>query len=126
MIWEIDDRSIAGKVLSNHNQTQKKILNAVQHVIISGVRMILITLARWKKKPTKEMVAQSSKLFEQLTKEGNRILGTYWTLGRYDAIVITEGKDEKTAMKNIMRWGDMLSTESLVAVTREEALKLLE
>jgi uncharacterized protein with GYD domain len=88
--------------------------------------MIVITLARWKKKPTKEMVAQSSKLFEQLTKEGNRILGTYWTLGRYDAIVITEGKDEKTAMKSIMRWGDMLSTESLVAVTREEALKLLE
>ncbi|HVP16100.1 MAG TPA: GYD domain-containing protein [candidate division Zixibacteria bacterium] len=88
--------------------------------------MIVITLARWKKKPTKEMVAQSSKLFEQLTKEGNKILGIYWTLGRYDAIVITEGKDEKTAMKYVMRWGDMLSTESLVAVTREEATKLVE
>ena len=88
--------------------------------------MIFITLARWKKKPTKDMVAQSSKLFEQLTKEGNKILGAYWTLGRYDAILITEGKDEKTAMKNIMRFGEMLSTETLVAVKREEALKLLE
>ena len=88
--------------------------------------MIFITLARWKKKPTKDMVAQSSKLFEQLTKEGNKILGAYWTLGRYDAILITEGKDEKTAMKNIMRFGEMLSTETLVAVRREEALKLLE
>ncbi len=88
--------------------------------------MIFITLARWKKKPTKETVAQSAKLFEQITKEGVKILGTYWTLGRYDAIVITEGKDEKNAMKNILRFSDLLSTETLVAVTREEALKLIE
>jgi uncharacterized protein with GYD domain len=88
--------------------------------------MICITLAKWKKKPTKEMVAQSSKLFEQITKEGNKILDMYWTLGRYDSIIITEGKDEKTAMKNIMRWGDLVSTETLVAIPREEAVKLVE
>ena len=88
--------------------------------------MICITLARWRKKATKEMVAQSGKLFEQITKEGVKILGVYWTLGRYDTVVITEGKDEKTAMKNLMRWSDLLSTETLVAVTREEALKLIE
>jgi len=88
--------------------------------------MICITLAKWKKKPTKEMVAQSSKLFEQITKEGNKILDMYWTLGRYDSIIITEGKDEKTAMKNIMRWGDLVSTETLVAIPREEAMKLVE
>jgi uncharacterized protein with GYD domain len=88
--------------------------------------MICITLAKWKKKPTKEMVAQSSKLFEQITKEGNKILAMYWTLGRYDSIIITEGKDEKTAMKNIMRWGDLVSTETLVAIPREEAMKLVE
>jgi len=88
--------------------------------------MIFITLARWKRKPTKEGVAQSSKLFEQMVKEGGKIVGMYWTLGRYDAVVITEGKDEKTAMKALLRWGDMLSTETLIAVTREEARKLLE
>jgi len=88
--------------------------------------MIFITLAKWRKKPTKEMVAQSGKLFEQMVKEGSKILGQYWTLGRYDAIVITEGKDEKTAMKALLRWGDFVSTETLVAVTREEAIKLLE
>jgi len=88
--------------------------------------MIFITLARWRKKPTKEMITQSSKLFEQMVKEGGKIVGWYWTLGRYDSIVITEGKDEKTAMKSLMRWGDMLSTETLVALTREEAIKLVE
>jgi uncharacterized protein with GYD domain len=88
--------------------------------------MIFISLARWRRKPTKDMVAQGSKLFEQMTKEGAKILGVYWTLGRYDAITIVEGPDEKTALKDLMRWGDLLSTETLVAVSREEAAKLVE
>ena len=88
--------------------------------------MIFITLARFKGKPTKESVDQSSKLFEQMVKEGAKIIGQYWTLGRYDAVIITEGKDEKTAMKSLLRWGDVVSTETLVALTREEAIKLLE
>ena len=90
------------------------------------MEMIFITLARFRKKPTKEMMAQSSKLFEQLVKEGSKILGHYWMLGKYDVLVIIEGKDEKTAMKSLLRWGDIVSTETSVAVTREEALKLLE
>jgi uncharacterized protein with GYD domain len=88
--------------------------------------MIFITLARWRRKPTKEMVAQSGKLIEQMVKEGVKILGMYWTLGRYDAVLIADGKDEKAIIKALIRWGDLLSTETLVAVTREEALKLLE
>jgi len=88
--------------------------------------MIFITLAKWRRKPTKDIVAQSDKLFEQMVKEGSKIIGRYWTLGRYDAVVITEGKDEKTAMKALLRFGDRVSTETLVAVTREEAIKLLE
>jgi len=88
--------------------------------------MIFITLAKWRRKPTKETVAQSTKLFEQMVKEGSKILARYWTLGRYDAVVITEGKDEKTAMKSLLRFGDAVSTETLVAITREEAIKLLE
>jgi len=88
--------------------------------------MIFITLAKWRRKPTKETVAQSTKLFEQMVKEGSKIIGRYWTLGRYDAVVITEGKDEKTAMKSLLRFGDAVSTETLVALTREEAIKLLE
>jgi len=88
--------------------------------------MICITFGKWRKKPTKEMIAQATKLFEQMAKEGNKIIGQYWTLGRYDAITIIEGKDEKTTLKWLLRWGDMLSTETLVAIPREEAIKLLE
>ena len=72
------------------------------------------------------MVAQTTKLFEQATKEGAKILALYWTLGKYDAVVIAEGKDEKVAMKTILRFGEMLSTQTMVAVTAEEARELLE
>ena len=88
--------------------------------------MIFITLGRFKAKPTKDSVAESSKLMEKLVKEGGKILGMYWTLGRYDAVLIMEAKDEKAAMKALLRWGDIVSTETLVAVTREEATKLIE
>ena len=88
--------------------------------------MITVTLARFKRKPTKESVAQMSKGFEQMTKEGTKILGAYWTLGRYDVVLIIEGKNEKEAMRGLLPWGDTLSTETLVAVSREEAVKLVE
>jgi uncharacterized protein with GYD domain len=89
--------------------------------------MIFITLSRFRKKPTKAMIAESSKLFEQMAKEaGVKILGFYWTLGRYDTVLITEGKDEKTMMKATIRFGDMVSQETLIALPREEAIKLVE
>lgn len=88
--------------------------------------MIFITLAKFKGKPTKESVDRSSKLIEQMVKEGFKILGAYWTLGRYDAVLIVEGKDEKSALKSLVRFSETLSSETLVAVPREEAIKLLE
>jgi uncharacterized protein with GYD domain len=88
--------------------------------------MFFISLCKFRKKPTKEMVAQTTKLFEQITKEGNKIVAQYYTLGRYDVISILEGKDEKTALKHLIRFGDMLSSETLIAVPREEALKFIE
>ncbi len=88
--------------------------------------MIFITLAKFKKKPTKEVIAEVDKLAAKAVEEGAKVLASYWTLGRYDSIVIVEAKDEKAIMKALMRWGDIVSTETLVAITREEALKLLE
>ncbi len=88
-------------------------------------RMIFITLVRCRKKPTDELITQLGKLDEQMIKEGSKVLGMYWTLGRYDGVLIMEGKDEKAALKALMRWGDIISSETLVAVTREEAIKLL-
>jgi uncharacterized protein with GYD domain len=88
--------------------------------------LLFIVVGKYRKKPTKEMLGQMSKIFEQMGKEGTKFMSQYWTLGRYDFVSIVEGKDEKTVMKSILRTGDIVSTESLVAVPREEAIKLVE
>lgn len=88
--------------------------------------MIFISLNKWKKKPTKEGIAESNKLFEKAAKEGVKRIGFYYTLGRYDTIVIMEGPDEKAFTRAALRWADMFSTETLVAIPREEAIKLIE
>ena len=88
--------------------------------------MLFITLSKFKGKATKEAVEQSSKLMKQVAEEGVKILGMYWTLGRFDSVFILEAKDEKTVMKALLQWGDWVTTETLVAVTREEAFQLLQ
>jgi uncharacterized protein with GYD domain len=89
--------------------------------------MIFITLGRFRKKPTKEMIAEYTKLVEKWAKEnGGKFLVFYWTLGRYDVVGVTDVKDEKTAMKVLIQCSDIMSQETLVAVPREEAIKLVE
>lgn len=50
---------------------------------------------------------------------------TYWTMGRYDGVTIIEAPTEKVAMKALLRFQDVVELETMVAVPREEAIKLL-
>lgn len=88
--------------------------------------MIFISLAKFKKRPTKETTAQADKLFAQSAKEGVKAIATYWTLGRYDAVRIVEAPDVETAMRASLRLSDVVAVETLVALKREDALKLVE
>ena len=88
--------------------------------------MLYIVYGKFRRKPTKEMLAQVSKLFEQMTKDGIKFVTQYWTLGRYDVLTILDVNDEKTYMKHILQFGDFLSLETLVAVPRPEAVKLVD
>lgn len=88
--------------------------------------MKYIVLSRWKKKPTKQILAEAEKLQERAKKEGIKISGQYWTFGRWDSVTILESTDEKAAMKALLRLGDICSTETLVAISGEEAGKLVE
>jgi uncharacterized protein with GYD domain len=88
--------------------------------------LIFISLGRFRKKPTKEMTAEVSDLMKEISKEGVRMLGFYWTLGRYDTVMIAEAPDEKTAMKANIKAGEIISTETLVAVPSDKAEKLVE
>ncbi len=92
--------------------------------------MIFIALGKFRKKPTKESLAPAAeKLVSQLQKQGVKILGWYWTLGRYDIVFITEGPDQgavERTMKLAITFSDIAVTETLVALKREDAIKLLD
>ncbi len=87
--------------------------------------MIFINLGKMRKKPTKEMTADAAKMIEGFKKRGIKILAWYWTLGRYDTVIIAEAPNEKEAMKIAIEAADFVTTETLVAIPREEAIKLL-
>jgi uncharacterized protein with GYD domain len=89
--------------------------------------MRFISLIKFKKKPTKGSIAQNIKCLEKETaKKGVKVISIDWTLGRYDAVVIMEVPDEKTAMKMSIRRGECMATETLVAIPAEEARKLIK
>jgi len=100
-------------------------LNSFGEQTTTGDRMIFITLMRFREKPTKELIKEAQKLEAKFVEEGGVVVVSFWTLGRYDAVIITEAEDEKSAMTNALRWGDIASTETLVALPMEEAIKLL-
>jgi uncharacterized protein with GYD domain len=78
-----------------------------------------------RKKPSKEMTGQATIAVDELRKRGIKVLGWYWTLGRYDTAIIFEAANEKEALKSAFEVADFVASETLVAIPREEAIKLL-
>ena len=92
-----------------------------------GICLIFISLGKFRKKPTKEMTTEVGRITQTMVKkEGAKIIGFYWTLGRYDTVVIMEAPDEKVAMKINLMVSDFVSTQTMVAIPREEAIKLVD
>ena len=89
--------------------------------------MIFIMLSKLKGNATKEDTARDTKMGEEMLKKGMKVLGNYWTLGRFDDVFIFEAPTEKDAMKFAIEVAKLgfSSTETLVAIPREEGLKLL-
>jgi uncharacterized protein with GYD domain len=87
--------------------------------------MFFISLGKFRQKPTIEATNKVSEIMKGMEKDGIKFLGFYWTLGRYDTVVIMEAPNEKTVMKANMSVNDIVTTETMVALTREEAHKLI-
>ena len=82
--------------------------------------MLFIALAKFKTKLDKEIVSQNLKDIEGDTKGQVRYLNIYWTLGRYDTVVLFEAPDEKVAMNVALKRMDRMDIETLVAVPADE------
>jgi len=78
-----------------------------------------------RKKPSKEMSGDATKMVEDFKKKGINVLNWYWTLGRYDTVVIFEAANEKEALKFSIGAAEFVTTETLVAIPRTEAIALL-
>jgi uncharacterized protein with GYD domain len=87
--------------------------------------MIFVSLGKMRNKPDKEMAGDATKLVEDFRKRGIKVLNWYWTLGRYDTVFIFEAASEKEALKLATEISMFVSTETLVAIPRQEAVNLL-
>ena len=83
--------------------------------------MLFIALVKFKKKLSKEIVAENMKDIEDDAKGQIRYLGIYWMLGKYDTVVLFEAPNEKIAMNMVLKkWADRMDIETLVAVPADE------
>ena len=87
--------------------------------------MIFVSLGKLRKKPEKTLAGEATEKVEEFKKRGIKILNWYWTLGRYDTVVVFEAANEKEAMKFAMNVTEFVSTETLVAIPRQEAINML-
>jgi uncharacterized protein with GYD domain len=83
--------------------------------------MLFIALVKFKTPLSQEIVAQNVKDIEDDTKGEVRYLGIYWTLGKYDTVVLFEAPDEKVAMNVVLKRSDRMEIETLVAVPADAA-----
>ena len=87
--------------------------------------MIFVGLAKFRKKPDKKDIGDTTKIIADWKAKGINMMNWYWTLGRYDAVVVFEAPSEKEAMKMSITLSDWITSETLVAIPREEAAKLV-
>ena len=87
--------------------------------------MIFVGLSKFRKKPDKKDIGDTTKIIAEWKAKGINMLNWYWTLGRYDAVVVLEAPSEKEVMKMSIALSDWVKTETLVAIPRAEAIKLL-
>ena len=87
--------------------------------------LIFVSLGKMRKKPDKAMAGNATEMVEDFKKKGINILNWYWTLGRYDTVVVFEAANEKEALKFSLGIAEFVATETLVAIPRQEAIDLL-
>lgn len=57
---------------------------------------------------------------------GIKIHNVFWTLGKYDFVIIYEAPSEKEAMKMGVAWAKWVESQTLTAIPQEEAQKLFK
>ena len=85
--------------------------------------MWFVTLLKFRKKLTKADLAEEDKLEAQYEKKGLKVRSDFYTLGRFDNVMVVEAPDAKTVMDFFFAQTHVVSTETLTAVSKKEARK---
>jgi len=83
--------------------------------------MRFIALAKFRTKLTEDIVAQNIRDIDEDVKDGIQYREIYWTLGKYDTVVIFDAPDEKAAMNMVLKRGDRMEIETLVALPADKS-----
>lgn len=78
-------------------------------------------MGKFRKKPSAESSVGVTRMLQEMKLNGINVIGFYWTLGRYDTVMILDAPNEKEAMKVAIGAADIVATETMVAIPREEA-----
>jgi len=89
--------------------------------------MWFITLVKMKKAPSAQEAAEMNKMMQEAaTKLGVKIHQGFMTLGRYDAVWISEAPDISGPMRLSMMGAESASAETLVATSYEDAMHFIK
>jgi len=83
--------------------------------------MRFIALAKFRTKLTEDIVAQNIRDIDEDVKDGIQYREIYWTLGKYDTVVIFDAPDEKAAMNMVLKRADRMEIETLVALPADKS-----
>ena len=89
-----------------------------------------LTLFKWTEqgiKNVKDTTKRAAKFREMFERSGGSLKDIYWTMGRYDGVIIFDALDEATAMASMVSGGSLgnVRTETLRAFTDAEMQGIL-
>ena len=88
--------------------------------------MLFISLTKFKTKPTLEATNGWHKKVDPVLKRYNiKIVAAFWTLGKYDAVLVFDAPSEAKLLKFLYDSSDFIDTETMSAVSESNAEKLL-
>lgn len=86
--------------------------------------MHFIILVKFRKKPTKEDFKFEDKLEKEFARKGLKVKQDFYTLGRFDNVMVVEAPDEKTVASFLLKQSHIVQTETLSAIEKPDARKM--
>lgn len=86
--------------------------------------MRFVLLVNFRRRLTKENTDQTDAIIKANPQV--KVISIDWVFGQYDGVMVAEAPDVETWLRFVEPMSDYLSTETLVAIPRENVLTIIE